>query len=79
MFAVSMPNSATAAALVETATKCFATASAPSASTIQLRAERALVRVSSVVKVFDETTNSVSAGSRPRRFDARSAPSTFDT
>jgi hypothetical protein len=40
MFAVSMPNSATFSALVETATKCFATAfsSPPSPSTSQRRA-----------------------------------------
>ncbi len=66
-------------AFVDTATKCFATASSPSASTSQVRAECAFVSVSSVVNVFDETTNSVSAGSSRAASDARSAPSTFDT
>ena len=37
-----------------------------SASTSQARAERALVSVSRVVKVFDATMNSVAAGSRSR-------------
>ena len=39
----------------------------------------ALVIVSSVVKVFDETMNSVSAGSRSRVASAKSVPSTFET
>ena len=39
----------------------------------------ALVIVSSVVKVFDETMNSVSAGSRSRTASAKSVPSTFET
>ncbi len=81
MFAVSMPKSATFPALVDSATKCFATAlsSPPRPSTSQERAEVALVIVSIVVKVFDATTNSVSAGSRSRTASCRSAPSTFDT
>ena len=58
-----MPNSDTFSAFVETATKCFATAdSSPSPSTSQARAECALVIVSSVVNVFEETMNSVSGG-----------------
>ena len=50
--------------LVETATKCFATAAldAKLRRTSQARAVAALVIVSSVVKVLDETMNSVSAG-----------------
>ena len=61
MFAVSMPNSATFSALVETATKCLATAlsSPPSPSSSQRRASVALVSVSCVVKVLDATMNSV--------------------
>ena len=61
-----MPNAATFSALVDTATKCFATAAAspPSPASDQSRAVCALVIVSSVVKVFDEMTNSVSAASR---------------
>ena len=80
MLAVSMPNFATSSALVETATKCFATAcSSPSARRLQSRAVRALVIVSSVVKVFEETMNSVSAGSRSRVASAKSVPSTLET
>jgi hypothetical protein len=41
--------------LVETATKCLATASSPSAPTSHARALRALVSVSMVVKVFELT------------------------
>ncbi len=75
-----MPKPATALALVETATKCFATArSSPSRSTSQARAEAALVMVSCVVKVLEATTNSVRAGSSPARVSARCAPSTLDT
>ena len=49
-----MPNSATRSALVDTATKCLATAaSSPSSATTQSRAECALVSVSKVPKVFD--------------------------
>ena len=40
---------------------------------------RALVIVSSVVKVFEETTKSVSAGSRSRVASAKSVPSTLET
>ena len=43
------------------------------------RALCALVIVSSVVNVFDETMNSVSAGSRSRVASAKSVPSTFET
>ena len=43
------------------------------------RAVRALVSVSIVVNVFDDTTNSVSAGSSPSRAPAMSAPSTLET
>ncbi len=81
MFAVSIPNAVTPSALVDTATKCFATAasSPPRPSTSHARAERAFVIVSRVVNVFDETTNRVSAGSRSRVASTRSVPSTFDT
>ena len=75
-----MPNSATLAALVDTATKCRATAaSSPSRPTSHARAVWALVRVSSVVNVFDDTMNSVSAGSRSRVACQMSVPSTLDT
>ena len=80
MFMTSMPNFATASALVETATKCFATADAsPSASSSPLARGVAFVIVSSVVNVFDETMNSVSAGSRSCVASAKSVPSTLDT
>ena len=45
----------------------------------QSRALWAFVIVSSVVKVFDETMHSVSAGSRSRVASTKSMPSTFDT
>ena len=59
-----MPNFATSAAFVETATKCLATdfSSPPRAASDQARAVWALVMVSSVVKVFEETINRVSVG-----------------
>ena len=43
------------------------------------RAEVAFVMVSTVVKVLEEMTNSVSAGSRSRTASCRSAPSTLET
>ena len=81
MLAVSIPNFDTSVAFVETATKCLATdrSSPPSPRTDQSRAVRALVIVSSVVNVLDETINSVSAGSRSRVASAKSVPSTFET
>ena len=45
----------------------------------QSRARVALVIVSSVVKVLEETMNSVSAGSRPRVASTKSVPSTLET
>ncbi len=61
-----MPNVATSRALVDTATKCLAMPawSPPRCASIQLRAVRALVMVSTVVNVFEETMKRVSAGSR---------------
>ena len=80
MFAVSIPNFATSSALVDTATKCLATASSlPRPFTIQSRAVRAFVMVSIVVNVFDEITNSVDSGSRPSVASRKSAASAFDT
>ena len=79
MLAVSIPNSATFAVLVDTATKCLATASSPSASTSHARADLALVSVSIVVNVLELMTKSVVAGSRSRTAPQRSAPSTFET
>ena len=81
MLAVSIPNAATSSALVETATKCFATAasSPPRPASDHSRAVRALVIVSSVVNVFEETTNRVSSGSRSRVDSTKSVPSTLET
>jgi hypothetical protein len=81
MFSVSIPNFETSSALVETATKCLAIAlsSPPRPPSTQSRAVRALVMVSSVVKVFDEITKRVSAGSRSRVASAKSVPSTLET
>ena len=81
MLSVSMPNSFTFSALVETATKCLATALlvARAPASDQSRAELALVIVSSVVNVFEEMMNSVSAGSRSRVASTMSVESTFET
>jgi len=80
MLAVSMPKAETRSALVETATKCLATAdSSPSSATIQSRAEVALVSVSSVPKVLDEMMNSVSSAARSRVASTKSVESTLDT
>ncbi len=81
MFAVSMPNADTSFAAVDTATKCFATASLPAPSPLSShsRAVAALVIVSSVVKVLLATMNSVSAGSQSRVFSKKSLASTLET
>ncbi len=75
----SIPNSTTRSSCVDTATKCLATASSPSAATSQRRAAVAFVRVSSVENVLDATTNRVRAGSKPCRLLVRSAGSMLDT
>ena len=75
-----MPKADTSAALVETATKCRATAAgSPSFASSHSRADRALAMVSCVVNVFDEITKSVSAGSRSRVASTKSVPSTLET
>ncbi len=80
MFAVSIPNSATSAAFVETATKCLAiAASSPSAASSHSRAVCAFVIVSSVVNVFEQMMNRVSSAARSRVASAKSVESTFDT
>jgi hypothetical protein len=79
MFSVSMPNSRTRSAAVETATKCLPTACSPSAPTSHSRALPALVIVSSVENVFDEMMNNVSAGFKSRVASTMSVPSTFET
>ena len=81
MFSGSIPNAETSVALVETATKCRATAveSPPQAATSHSRALRALVIVSCVVKVFDEMMKSVVAASSPAVASLKSVPSTLET
>ena len=80
MLAVSIPKSATPSALVDTATKCLAiAASSPRAASVHSRAEWALVIVSSVEKVFEETMNSVSSAARSRVASTKSVASTLDT
>ncbi len=79
MLTVSMPNAATAFALVETATKCRATAASPRWPTSQSRAVRALRSVSWVVKVFEVTMNRVVSGSRPCSVWAMWVASTLET
>ena len=79
-----MPKSATLSSAVDTATKCFATASASSVdrraaarspSSSHALHSRALVSVSRVPKVLLDTMNSVVAGSRPASFCAASVGS----
>ena len=81
MFAGSMPNARTFSSAVDTATKwCAMAASSPSRpASSQSRALCAFVSVSIVPNVFDDTMNSVVAGSRSRVASAMSAPSTFET
>src|SRR3989442_637404 len=65
MLAGSMPKRTTSARLVDTATKCRAiAASSRSAPSVQARAVAALVIVSRVVNVFDETMKRVAAEHR---------------
>ncbi len=73
-----MPNSPTALRLVESAAKCAPTAASPRAPASQSRAARALVMVSSVVKVLDATSTSVRAGLSSRASSAKAWPSTLD-
>ena len=80
MFTGSMPNSLTPSVLVDTATKCLATAAgSPSRASSHSRAVRAFVNVSSVVNVFEQTMNSVSAGSRSWTASQKSVASTLLT
>ncbi len=79
MLSVLIPKSSTRRLLVETATKCWATAASPRASVTQRRAAVALVRVSRVENVFDATMKSVVAGSKSASVAIRSAGSTLET
>src|SRR5665213_1093129 len=80
VLAASIPNSVTACSLVDTATKCLATASvpAPTPSSTHCLAAAALVSVSRVVNVFELITNRVDAGSRSLVLLARSTGSMLD-
>ena len=68
-----------AAALTETAAKCAGTAAAPSRSCNQARAASALARVSWVLKVLEQTMNSVRAGSAEDSASTNCEPSTLAT
>ncbi len=65
--------------LVDTAAKCFASAALPRRSAIHCRARRALLIVSSVVNVFEQTMKSVVAGSALSMTSAIWQPSMFET
>ena len=75
----SMPNSATLSSRVDTAAKCLLTAASPSCATTYARALAAFAIVSCVVKVLEDTINSVCARSRLDSVSAISAPSTLET
>src|SRR3569623_1594603 len=76
----SMPKAATACALVESATKCVASAASSLArAKNHVRALWALVRVSWVVKVLEAITNSVVSGSSRRRVSLMCVPSILET
>ncbi len=79
MLAVSMPKAETALALVESATKCLATALSLRLVVSQSLAVIALVSVSWVVKVLEATMNSVVAGSSLFRVSTMWVPSTLET
>ena len=72
-----MPKAATSLRLVDTATMCLATAALPSFFTSHARTVRAFSMVSAVVNVFETTTTSVRAGSRPSSARVTSMGSTL--
>ena len=77
--ASSMPNSAAADRLVVTAKTCWPMVDSVTPPAIShARARWALVSVSSVVKVFEQTTRSVVSGLRSRTTTSRSWGSTFE-
>ena len=73
-----MPNLDVSERLVETAANCRVTAVSPKAAFSHARADCAFIMVSMVVKVLEETMNSVRAGLRLFSVSARCAPSTFE-
>ncbi len=68
-----------AEALVDTAAKWLAGDFSPNAPTIQARAALAFDWVSKVMKVFEHTITSVSAGSSVRVKSSNCVRSTFET
>ena len=72
------PNSSIALALTDTAAKCCGSRLGPSRCRIQARAARALVSVSSVVKVLEQMMNSVRSGSACSSRSASWQPSTLE-
>src|SRR5690606_3926041 len=80
IFSGSIPKASTAALLVLTATKCLAMCDVlPPFSKNHSLALCALVMVSWVVKVLDETINNVVCGSRFFTFSKRCAASILET
>ncbi len=80
MLSLSMPNASTFSALVESATKCFETCFLSFTCLINHSlADRALVMVSCVVKVFEAIKKRVVSGSSPFRVSRICVPSTFET
>ena len=76
----SIPNSCTAIALVESATKCLAMCAWSFAVfKNHVRAERALVIVSWVVNVLDATMNRVVSGLHASKACAKCVPSMLET
>ena len=82
MFMTSMPNCADRVGVGRDGDEVLGdgrlVAATPSSDPLRARCA-ALVIVSSVVNVLDETMNSVSAGSRSRVASAKSVPSTLET
>jgi len=74
-----IPKAAILSSWVDTAQKCSATAASPSSAATALRAVAALVMVSIVVKVFEQTMKSVVSIGTRFNVSPRSAPSTLAT
>ena len=80
IFSASIPKSVTAFSFVDNAIKCFATYLLSFAEfKNQSLAEKALVMVSCVVKVFDATRNNVSSGSSFFSVSTKWLASIFET
>ena len=79
MWSVSMPNSATAVLLVDTATKCLAMSCSLASRRNHWRAVLALVMVSCVVKVLEAMMNNVVSGWTFSSTSRSCEPSTLET